>query len=88
MYKRIITLSAILLLIASCVQVKQHKDYGNVTELVFPSGFSTSITSMGVYYPDGTNAQRTGVKINYRIEPSAEDMLHNRDIVMEKAMEL
>ncbi len=61
---------------------------GNVTRVLLPYGFETSISSVGVYYPDGVNAQRAGVKIDYLVEPSAEDMVFNRDVVMRKALEI
>lgn len=60
---------------------------GNVSTFALPYN-STTITGLGICYPDGTNAQRAGVKIDYWIEPSAESMIECRDEVLQKAIEL
>lgn len=61
---------------------------GNVSEIVFPGGISTSISGIGVFYPDGTNAQRKGVKINYVVKPTIQGVKAGRDEQLEKAKQL
>jgi C-terminal processing protease CtpA/Prc len=61
---------------------------GNVSEIVFPGGISTSISGIGVFYPDGTNAQRKGVKINYVVKPTIQGIKAGRDEPLEKAKQL
>lgn len=47
---------------------------GDVTRIQLPYA-SFNITGAGICYPDGTNAQRNGVKIDKVVEPSAEGMI-------------
>jgi len=61
---------------------------GNITPIVLPGMFTTYISGIGVYYPDGTNAQRSGVKINYVVKPTIKGIRENRDELLEKAKEL
>jgi len=62
---------------------------GNITKpIVLPGMFYTFISGLGVYYPDGTNTQRSGVKIDYIIRPTIKGIEENRDEVLEKAEEL
>jgi hypothetical protein len=58
---------------------------GNVTDIRLPYGITTRMTGMGVLYPDGTNAQRAGVKVDHVIEPSAQGLIDGRDEVLEYA---
>jgi C-terminal processing protease CtpA/Prc len=59
---------------------------GNVVELPMPHGVKTLFSGIGVYYPDGTNAQRVGVKIDHYVEPTIEGIKAGRDEVLEKAL--
>lgn len=59
---------------------------GNVTEIVLPGGIVSMISGIGVYYPDGTETQRTGVKIDVRVEPTIQGIREGRDELLEKAM--
>lgn len=51
---------------------------GDVTRIQLPYA-SFNITGAGICYPDGTNAQRNGVKIDKVVEPSAEGMIRGVD---------
>lgn len=55
---------------------------GNVTDIKFPYGITTFMTGMGILYPDGSNAQRAGVKVDCVIEPSAQSLIDCRDEVL------
>lgn len=61
---------------------------GNVSRFVLPGGISTMISGIGVYYPDGTETQRVGVKIDVPIKPTLEGIMSGRDELLEKAKAL
>ena len=60
---------------------------GNVSEIVLPGGFRTYMTGIGVYYPDGTETQQIGIKIDEKITPTIQSVREGKDIVLEKALE-
>ncbi|MEJ7559324.1 MAG: S41 family peptidase [Pedobacter sp.] len=59
---------------------------GDVSEITLPGGLVTRISGLGIYYPDGTAAQRAGVKIDYKIYPTIKGIKEGRDELMEKAL--
>jgi C-terminal processing protease CtpA/Prc len=61
---------------------------GNVVALPLPGGVSTMFSGLGVFYPDGTNTQRVGVRIDHYVEPTIEGIKAGRDEVLEKALEI
>lgn len=61
---------------------------GNISAISLPGGFKTWISGIGVFYPDGTNAQRAGVKIDLAIKPTINGIRDGKDEVLEKAIEL
>jgi C-terminal processing protease CtpA/Prc len=61
---------------------------GSVVYMPLPGGIKTLFSGIGVYYPDGTNAQRAGVKIDHYVTPTIEGIRANRDRVLEKALEI
>ncbi len=61
---------------------------GDISEITLPGGIKTSISGTGVYYPDGTETQQTGVKIDISLRPTIEGIRSGRDEVLEKAMDL
>ena len=61
---------------------------GNISKIIFPYDITSCITGIGAYYPDGTNAQRQGVKIDYMVYPTPEGMKAGKDEVLEKALTL
>lgn len=61
---------------------------GNISGITLPGDISTSISGLGVFYPDGTNAQRKGVKIDYIVKPSIRGIRAGRDELLEKAKQL
>ena len=60
---------------------------GNVSEIILPGGFKTYMTGIGVYYPDGTETQQIGIKIDETIKPTIRSVREGRDLVLEKALE-
>jgi C-terminal processing protease CtpA/Prc len=60
---------------------------GNIVGLPLP-WFYTYESGIGVYYPDGTNAQGAGVKINYIVRPTIAGVKAGRDELLEKAKQM
>ncbi len=61
---------------------------GNVLPFKLPGGFRSRISSLGVYYPDGYQLQRNGVKIDVVVSPTIEGLRQDRDEQLEKAIEI
>jgi C-terminal processing protease CtpA/Prc len=61
---------------------------GNVSHITLPRNITTLFSGFGVYYPDGTNTQRAGIRIDYYVEPTIEGIRQGRDEVLEKALEI
>jgi C-terminal processing protease CtpA/Prc len=61
---------------------------GNVSYLTLPGGISTMISGLDVLYPDGTETQRKGVKIDHVIRPTIAGIKAGRDELLEKAIAL
>ena len=61
---------------------------GAVTKFSLPGGIVTYMSGRGVYYPDGTDLQRKGVKIDEYIEPTIAGIKAGRDEVLERAIEI
>lgn len=60
---------------------------GNISYAEF-IGFKSYISGLGVYYPDGTETQRKGVKIDVEVRPTIKGILEGKDEIIEKAIEL
>lgn len=62
---------------------------GDITDwIAFPGGFRTRFSGLGIYYPDGTCAQRKGVKIDIVVQPSISGIRQGKDEILEKAIHL
>ena len=59
---------------------------GNVSNLIL-HGYLTYMTGLGIYYPDGTETQRVGIKIDIHVKPTQKGIIENRDEVLEKAID-
>lgn len=58
---------------------------GNVSMIKLPGGLSTMISGLGVLYPDGTETQRKGVKIDEQITPTIAGFRAGKDELLERA---
>ncbi|WP_428331087.1 S41 family peptidase [Mucilaginibacter sp.] len=58
---------------------------GDVSPILLPGGISTMISGLGVYYPEGDETQRKGVKIDITIKPTIAGIKAGRDELLEKA---
>jgi len=61
---------------------------GNVSGIVLPGGINTMISGLGILYPDNTQTQRKGVKIDYEMSPTVAGILAGRDELLEKAIQI
>ena len=61
---------------------------GDVTVFKYIGGYRTAISGNGILYPNGTEAQRKGVKIDIEIKPTINGLRNGRDEVLEKAIEI
>lgn len=61
---------------------------GNVSAITLPGGISTMISGIGVLYPDGTETQRKGIRIDYEIKPTIQGIKEGKDELLEKAIQI
>lgn len=59
---------------------------GNVSPITLPGGIFTYISGLDVLYPDGTETQQKGVKINEHVEPTIKGIRAGRDELLERAI--
>lgn len=59
---------------------------GNVSFFSLPGGLYTSISGLGVYYPNGQCTQRIGILPDLEVKPSIEDIQHGIDRALKKAI--
>ena len=60
---------------------------GNISNIVLPGGLYTYWSSLGVFYPDTTDTQRVGIKIDSVVKPTIEDIRQGRDRVLMAALD-
>lgn len=60
---------------------------GNVTALNFIGGFSTNISGIGMFYPDGKETQRIGIVPDIFVAQTLSGIRTGRDEILEKAIE-
>lgn len=60
---------------------------GDVSYFMFPGNIPTTITGIGVYYPDGKETQRIGIVPDVEVKPTVEGIRAQKDEVLEKALE-
>lgn len=59
---------------------------GNVSQIVLPGNLITRISGIGIMYPDGTETQRVGIKIDKIVRPSIKGIAEGRDDLLESAL--
>lgn len=60
---------------------------GIVTYIPMGNGLTISYSGYGVYYPDKTQTQRVGVKIDIPVKKTFEAIKNNRDEILERALQ-
>ncbi len=61
---------------------------GNVSEIILPSGIRTMISGIGILYPDGTETQRKGVKVDIVVKPTIKGIKAGKDELLDKAIDI
>lgn len=61
---------------------------GNVSRIALPGGMSTSISGIGVHYPDGSETQRIGIVPDIEVKPTITGVTEGQDELLQKAIEL
>lgn len=61
---------------------------GNVTTLLLPGNIKTSISGIGVSYPDGSQSQRKGIKLNIEVTEPSTNNLKSGDVIFKTALNL
>jgi hypothetical protein len=61
---------------------------GNVSQIILPGGISSLFSGIGILYPDGTQTQRKGVKIDMIVKPTIKGVKAGVDEPLEKAKAL
>ncbi|BAU52078.1 S41 family peptidase [Mucilaginibacter gotjawali] len=61
---------------------------GDVVKIVFPGGYASYMSGLGVYYPDGRETQRVGIAVDIVVKPTAKGIIEGRDEVLEKAISI
>jgi C-terminal processing protease CtpA/Prc len=56
---------------------------GNVSSIPLPGGLITTITGIGVFYPDRTPTQRIGIALDLAVRPTVAGLREGRDEVLE-----
>jgi C-terminal processing protease CtpA/Prc len=59
---------------------------GNVSAIPLPGGLSTTISGIGVFYPDGRQTQQIGIVPDLEVRPTIEGVRAGRDEVLEAAV--
>jgi C-terminal processing protease CtpA/Prc len=60
---------------------------GNVTYFSVPGGIRSYMSGLGVYYPDGSLAQREGVAVDIEVHPTIPGIQAGRDEELEKTIQ-
>ena len=61
---------------------------GNVSSISLPGGIETMSSGIGIYYPDGTEAQRIGIVPDVEMHPTIEGIRAGKDELLDKAIEM
>jgi C-terminal processing protease CtpA/Prc len=61
---------------------------GNLSTIPLVGGIQSSMSGLGIYYPDGGETQRVGVRIDIIAKPTIKGISEGRDELLDKAIEL
>ncbi|QQD11601.1 hypothetical protein JAZ75_13250 [Sphingobacterium sp. UDSM-2020] len=61
---------------------------GDVSYINLPGGISTTISGLGIYYPDGRETQRVGIVPDIIVNPTISGVKSGKDEVLDKAVEI
>lgn len=61
---------------------------GDVVIFEYLGGYRTAISGNGILYPDGSETQRKGIKIDVEVKPTIHGLRQGLDEILEKAIEI
>ncbi len=61
---------------------------GNVSTIVLPGGLLTMISGIGILYPDGSETQGKGVRIDRVMHPTVQGIREGRDELLDEAVRI
>ena len=61
---------------------------GHISEIVLPGNVKTRFSGVGILYPDSTETQRVGVKIDKVVRPTIKGIREGRDELLEEAVKM
>lgn len=61
---------------------------GDISSISLPGGLHTTISGIGVYYPNGGQTQRIGIVPDVEVRPTVKGIKEGRDELLEKAIEI
>ncbi|ASZ14164.1 hypothetical protein KTO58_03175 [Chitinophaga pendula] len=61
---------------------------GDISTINLPGNVKTFISGIGIYYPDGRQTQRVGIKIDMPVRPTIRGIKEGRDELMEAALKV
>lgn len=61
---------------------------GNMVMIPLTGGLVAGYSSIGCYYPDGFDIQRSGVRVDVEVHPTVEGLKAGRDEILETALEI
>jgi len=61
---------------------------GDLTKVNLPGDYLLEFTGNGIFYPDNSQTQQTGIRINEMIKYTDKDILTNRDLEFERIISL
>lgn len=61
---------------------------GDLVKVNLPGDYLLEFTGNGIFYPDNSQTQQTGIRINELIKYKDQDILENRDLEFERVFEL
>ncbi len=74
----------------NCVVIGTHSAGadGNVSEIILPGYIKTRFSGVGIFYPDGSPTQRTGIIPDIIVRPTVAGIIAGRDEILEKAVKV
>ena len=61
---------------------------GDVAVFEYLGGYRTAFSGNAIEYPDGSESQRKGIKLDFEVKPTINGLKSGRDEILEKAIEL
>ncbi len=60
---------------------------GDISRVFLPGGLVTNFSGVGIYYPDGKEAQRIGIVPDIKVEPTIDGIREGKDEILLKAID-